>query len=63
MTERDEKFNRRLTLFEESLHKPDHKLRACALNQTCLDELLEIRDHVLEYTQSLRRREDELPLP
>ncbi|BCV00722.1 MAG: hypothetical protein CM15mV36_2120 [Caudoviricetes sp.] len=57
LSEQDETYNRGLTLFEESLHKPDHALRACARNQTCLDELLQIRDHVLEYTKSLRRKD------
>ena len=33
---------------------PDHKLRACAHNQGCFDELMEIREHVLEYLKTLR---------
>jgi len=57
LSPQEEAYNRGLTLFEESLHKPDSALRNCARNQTCLDELLEIRDHVLEYTQSLRIKE------
>ena len=48
------KYDRALTLFQESVLKPDHKLRACAHNQGCFDELMEIREHVLEYLKTLR---------
>ena len=41
------KYDRALTLFQESVLKPDHKLRACAYNQDCFNELMEIREHVL----------------
>lgn len=37
------------TLFIESVLKPDHQLRQCAHNQKCYNELMEIRQHVLEY--------------
>ena len=37
------------TLFIESVLKPDHELRQCARNQKCYDELMAIRQHVLEY--------------
>ena len=48
------KYDRALTLFQESVLKPDHKLRACAYNQGCFNELMEIREHVLEYLKTLR---------
>ena len=48
------KYDRALTLFEESVLAPDHKLRGCAHNQGCFDELMEIREHVLEYLKTLR---------
>ena len=48
------KYDRALTLFQESVLKPDHKLRACAYNQECFNELMEIREHVLEYLKTLR---------
>ena len=48
------KYDRALSLFEESLLAPDHKLRGCAHNQGCFDELMEIREHVLEYLKTLR---------
>ena len=43
-----------LTLFEESVLKPDHRLRDCARNQGCYDELMAIRKDVLQYLKSLR---------
>ena len=46
-----------LSLFEESVLKPDHKLRQCARNQKCYEELMQIRAHVLEYLRDLRERE------
>ena len=48
------KYDRALTLFQESVIAPDHKLRGCAHNQGCFDELIEIREHVLEYLKTLR---------
>ena len=48
------KYDRALTLFEESVLAPDHKLRGCAHNQGCFDELMEIREHVLKYLRTLR---------
>ncbi len=48
------KYDRALSLFEESVLAPDHKLRGCAHNQGCFDELMEIREHVLEYLKTLR---------
>ena len=48
------KYDRALSLFEESVLAPDHKLRGCAHNQGCFDELMEIREHVLKYLKTLR---------
>ena len=48
------KYDRALSLFTESVMKPDHDLRGCAHNQGCFDELLEIREHVLEYLKTLK---------
>ena len=48
------KYDRALTLFTESVMKPDHDLSGCAHNQGCYDELLEIREHVLKYLKTLR---------
>ncbi len=54
MNEPDDKWNRGLDLFIESVHKPDPKLRNCAHNQKCYDELMQVRDNVLEYLKTLR---------
>ena len=51
----DEKWNRGLDLFIESLHKADNHLRSCAHNQHCYVELMEVRDNIVEYTKTLRR--------
>ena len=50
-----EKFNRALDLYIESVHKPDHALRSCAHNQKCFNELMNVRQQVLDYVQTLRR--------
>ena len=49
-----QKYQRALDLFIESVMAPDHKLRSCAHNQHCYDELMEIRKHVLEYLKTLK---------
>ena len=48
------KYQRALDLFTESVLAPDHQLRGCAHNQGCFNELMEIREHVLEYLKTLR---------
>ena len=48
------KYDRALALFTESVLAPDHQLRGCAHNQGCFTELMEIREHVLEYLKTLR---------
>ena len=52
---KSEKYNRGLDIFIESVHKPDNKLRACAHNQKCYNELMEVREDVLRYLHTLRR--------
>ena len=51
----NQKWNRGLDLYIESVQKPDHQLRACAHNQKCYNELMAVRQHVLEYVKTLRR--------
>ena len=48
-----EKWDRGRTLFLESLLKPDSALRGCAHNQKCFNELMEIRDDIIEYVKGL----------
>jgi hypothetical protein len=49
------KWNRGLDLFIESVHKPDNELRQCAHNQKCYNELMQVREHVLEYLKTIRK--------
>ena len=48
-----EKWDRAKTLLLESLHKPDHALRACAHNQHCYDDMIMLRDQIIEYVQKM----------
>ena len=48
-----ERWDRARTLLLESLYKPDHQLRSCAFNQECKDELMEIRDQVVEMVRDM----------
>ena len=49
-----QKYERALDLFTESVLKPDHDLRGCAHNQGCYEQLMEIRQHVLDYLKTLK---------
>ncbi len=51
----DVKWNRGLDLYIESVHKPDDHLRGCAHNQKCFNELMDVRQQVLDYLTTLRR--------
>ena len=48
-----EKWDRAKTIVLESLHKPDPALRSCAHNQECYDDVMQIRDQVIEYVQNM----------
>ena len=49
-----EKYQRALDLFTESVLKPDADLRGCEYNQGCYEDLMKIREHVLEYLKTLK---------
>jgi hypothetical protein len=51
----NDQWNRGLDLFIESVHKPDHELRQVAHHQECYNELMAVRENVLEYLKTLRR--------
>jgi hypothetical protein len=51
---KQQKWNRGLDLFVESVLKPDSELRQCAHNQKCYHELMDVRKDVLEYLSTLR---------
>ena len=55
----DKEIKRRdaLTIFMESEHKPDPRLRSCAHNQECFNELMEWREEVLQYLDQRRKEE------
>ena len=53
--DQNQKWNRGLDLYIESVQKPDHALRGCAHNQKCYNELMAVREQVLEYVLTLRR--------
>ena len=50
---KQDKWDRGKTLFLESIHKPDHQLRACAHNQKCYNELMEIREQVIAMVHAI----------
>ena len=48
-----ERWDRARSIFIESLMQADHHLRSCAHNQQCYDELMEIRDDVINRTRNM----------
>ena len=48
-----EKWERARAIFLESLYKADHQLRGCAHNQKCYNELLQIREQVIDHVKVL----------
>jgi hypothetical protein len=48
-----ERWDRARTLLLESLYKPDNHLRSCSHNQECYDELMSIRDQVIEMVRDI----------
>ena len=48
-----ERWDRARTLLLESLYKPDHQLRSCAYNQECKDDLMAIREQVIELVRDM----------
>ena len=49
-----EKWDRGRTLLLESLYKPDSRLRGCAYNQGCYDEMISLRDHVIDLVRDMQ---------
>ena len=48
-----ESWDRAKTILLESLHKPDNALRSCAHNQHCYDDMMMLRDQIIEYVQKM----------
>ena len=59
MTDKQIKRRDALTIFIESVHKPDSRLRGCAHNQECFNELMEWHEEVLAYLN--KRLKEEFP--
>ena len=51
---KQDKWNRAIDLFVESVYKPDDVLRSCAHNQKCFTELMEVRTEVLRMLSGMR---------
>ena len=51
---KQDKWNRGLDIFIESVHKPDASLRECARNQKCYNELMDVRTDVINYLSTKR---------
>tara|TARA_B100000902_G_scaffold72321_1_gene77631 strand:+ start:723 stop:929 length:207 start_codon:yes stop_codon:yes gene_type:complete len=49
-----EKWERAKSLFLESLYKPDNELRSCAHNQKCYNEMMELREHVVDIVRNIK---------
>lgn len=50
-----EKWNQAVSLFTESVLKPDHELRQAAHDQKCYHELMCVRDRILEHLTTIRK--------
>ena len=48
-----DKWDRARAIFLESLMQPDNHLRSCAYNQQCYDELMEIREEVINIVKQM----------
>ena len=57
-----EKWDRARDLLLESLLKPDDSLRSCSHNQHCFDEMLALRDDVIDYVSKLENPHPKKPL-
>ena len=51
---KQDKWNRGLDIFIESVIKHDPALRQCAHNQLCYNELMDVRKEVLNYLKTKR---------
>ena len=54
---KQDKWNRGLDIFIESVIKPDPSLRQCAHNQECFNELMEWREDIIRYLDERRNKE------
>ena len=57
-----EKWDRAKSILLESLFKPDNHLRACAYNQECYEEVIQIRDQIIEHVQNMSNPRPFIPV-
>ena len=48
-----ERWDRGKTLLLESLYKPDNELRSCSHNQKCYNELMQLREDVIQIVRNM----------
>ena len=53
-----ERYQRAVDLVIESLYKPDDTIRSCAHNQRCFNEMMSVREDVLQYLISLKHKSE-----
>jgi len=53
-----ERYQRAVDLVIESLYKPDDTIRSCAHNQRCFEEMMNVREDVLQYLISLKHKSE-----
>jgi hypothetical protein len=51
----NEKWNIAISLFAESVLKPDNQLRQAAYEEDCYSELMNVRDAILEHLGTIRK--------
>ena len=52
--DKDQKRRDAFHIFYESVLKPDHELRLYAMEENCIDELMEWRSEIIHYLDSRR---------
>ena len=55
-TDKDQKRRDAFHIFYESVLKPDHQLRLDALEEGCMDELMEWRSEIIHYLDGRREQ-------
>jgi len=50
---KEDKIYRAKCLFLESLYKPDNELRSCSHNQKCYNELMQLREDVIQIVRNM----------
>jgi hypothetical protein len=51
----NERWNQAISIFVESVLKPDYELRMESYHEHCFSELMELRKNVIDHLNTLRR--------